>query len=344
MATKKTHPTTAPEDVGPLVLGPRSAKGVAMRFLKMALLELEDPTLSSARMRARLLADEDHDDATDRSKRTFERDRAFVREHFLASVRSAIEEARMMPEEALIHRLVQQHLDLLLPPAVAKELAPKRRAAREILERGGDYREGRWKSRVATLSPDALHASPRVAQSVLDAASDSLFRGRQLQVTYRKAGASESTVRILNPLGMVLRFPVLYLIAATTDHEAPHWYALHRMEEARVVDMPCSEPSGFDLSRFLAEDPGSGQNLGRITLELDVDEAIVHYLTERPFPGQTLSPADEDGWCRLTVETTWSDQLVAWIRSWGPALHVAGPRALRTQIKRDLASAQSWYG
>lgn len=343
MARSKNSPQPTEGHHDLAELGPRSAKAIAMRFLKMALLELEDPTLSGAKMRERLLDDPDYDASLDRHRRTFERDRAFVREHFLASVRSAIEEARMLPSEALIYRLVQQHLDLLVPPSISRELAAKRTAARQVLDRGEEYRERRWKSRVATLSPDALHEAPQVAPAILESVSDSLLRGRQIRLRYRRAGDSEAGDRVLNPLGLVLRFPVLYLIADSDERPGPRWYALHRMSDAQVTDQPCNEPPGFQLSRFLADDAGSGPNFGTITLELDVDEAIVHHLIERPFPGQTLSEPDEDGWCRLTVETAWTDQLVVWIRSWGPALHVAGPAALRKQIVKDLVEARSWY-
>ncbi len=318
----------------------RSAKDAAVRYLRMALLELEGENLTAAQLLDRL-AREDSDRL--RGERTIARDRHFVRQRFLPLILDALNEAQTTPAEALIHQLVRQHLDRLVPPITQSEISAKRRAAASVLERGHASREGQWRHKIATLSSDALHDPPQLPEDTWRTVADALYRGRQLRLRYQRAGASRVSNRTLHPLGLVLRYPVLYLIACTDDPAKVGWYALHRMSDMEILDLPAIEPAGFSLSRFLAHDPGLGQHVGEIDLELDVSEDIVHYLHERPFPGQTLDPPDENGWCRLRIRIEQTDQLVAWIRSWGPALRVMSPTSLRRQLMQDLRETQAFY-
>jgi predicted DNA-binding transcriptional regulator YafY len=317
----------------------RSAKEAARRYLQMALHLLDDPHVSSAELYRKMLQE---GDGEPRSKRTFERDRRFVQEHFLSEVKSALEEARMPPEEALAHQLLRRNLDLLLPPSSRIELGPKLEASERVLRRQGDYREGRWQERVAVLSPDALQQPPELDEAVWRSVSDALLTGRQLSLAYR-GGSKPGKTRVLNPLGLVMRFPVLYLVACTSDTSKVGWYALHRMSSVEVLQDISTEPKGFSLQRFIDTDPGLGANQGDIDLVLNVDEAIVHHLIERPFPGQRLQPPDEDGWCRLEVRIGMTDRLIEWIRSWGPAVHVEAPASLQAYIVECLQTTRDWY-
>lgn len=317
----------------------RSAKEAATRYLQIALHLIDDPEISSADLYRRLLRE---GDGGTRSKRTVERDRLFVQGQFLGEVKAALEEARMAPEEALAHQLLRRNLNLLLPPSTHLGLATKREASERVLRRQGDYREGRWQDRVAVLSPDALHLPPSLDETVWRTVSEALLRGRQVELVYR-GGSKAGRPRVLNPLGLVMRFPVLYLIACPADTAKVAWYALHRMTDVRILEELSTEPKGFSLQKFLAKDPGLGVSMGDIDLELDVDEAIVHYLIERPFPGQTLHPVDEDGWCRLEVRTGMTDRLIEWIRSWGPAVRVEGPAKLQELIVEQLDETRDWY-
>jgi len=332
-AQKRRKPPSAREPSS------RSAKDAATRYLQMALHLIDDPEISSANLYRKMLQETDGDT---RSKRTFERDRHFVQDHFVGEVKAALEEARMAPEEALAHQLMRRNLDLLLPPSSRVGLALKREASEQVLRRQGDYREGRWKDRVAVISPGALHMPPELNEVDWRAVSEALLTGRQVELVYR-GGSKPLTPRVLNPLGLVMRFPVLYLIACPADSSRVAWYALHRMAEVQILDTLSAEPNGFSLQRFVAKDPGLGFNQGEIDLELDVDEAIVHHLIERPFAGQSLRPADDDGWCRLEVRIDMTDRLVEWIRSWGPAVRVEGPAKLQASIVKSLEETRGWY-
>ena len=84
--------------------------------------------------------------------------------------------------------------------------------------------------------------------ALLAPVATAVWEGRRLEITYRSFDADEETHRVLDPLGLVLKAGVWYLVAAR-DAET-RTYRVSRIRAARVVDEEAVRPEGFDLERF----------------------------------------------------------------------------------------------
>ena len=115
-----------------------------------------------------------------------------------------------------------------LPPE--RQAAAERIAARFHLDPAG------WFTAV-----EASERLPAIAAAVWDC--------RRLKVRYRSwKGESD---RLLEPLGLVLKAGVWYLVAATADH-GPHTYRVGNILDMTPAEDAFQRPAGFDLSAFWA--------------------------------------------------------------------------------------------
>jgi predicted DNA-binding transcriptional regulator YafY len=106
----------------------------------------------------------------------------------------------------------------LLAVTPAEQRAPFQRAAERILvEPAG------WRSREAT--------PPHLA-----ALQEAVFSARRVRLRYRSAGATRASTRTLDPIGLVAKGGVWYLVAATRDGE--RLFRVDRVVDLDVLDDP----------------------------------------------------------------------------------------------------------
>ena len=69
---------------------------------------------------------------------------------------------------------------------------------------------------------------------------------------YRRKGEAESRGYVLNPLGLIQRGPVSYLLASVAGYDEPRSFVLHRFQRANMLEDPATRPKGFDLPSYLS--------------------------------------------------------------------------------------------
>src|SRR5690349_15363857 len=79
---------------------------------------------------------------------------------------------------------------------------------------------------------------------------EAVLRGRRLRIVYRPLDG-EAGERVVDPLGLVAKTTVWYLVARR-DGEM-RVYRIARMREAELLDEPCARPEGFDLAAYWRE-------------------------------------------------------------------------------------------
>src|SRR6202521_2115181 len=93
---------------------------------------------------------------------------------------------------------------------------------------------------------------------------DAVFADRRLRLRYRRAEA-QVTERVVDPLGLVLKAGVWYLLAdAAGDRRL---FRLSRVEGAEALDEPARRPRGFDLAAAWRQQSASW-DAGRAALEV----------------------------------------------------------------------------
>ena len=121
----------------------------------------------------------------------------------------------------------------------------------------------------AALPPPLLHSANLVrdrfhldapgwyaqgdASPHLGRVADALWHQRRLRVGYRRWKAPTDVRRTLDPLGLVLKAGVWYLVAAADDGRGPRTYKVNQILTVEVTDERFERPSTFDLRAFWAE-------------------------------------------------------------------------------------------
>lgn len=253
---------------------------------------------------------------------------------------------------ALTLHLVDSHLRHLLPQSVMQQLAPQFRAARDHLDKLTQNQLARWPRRVRAIPNGQALIPAEIQPQVWIAVSEALVGQRQLRVSYRSRskGGEAKTLR-LHPQSLVSRHAVSYLVAMADDYEDLRHFALHRIEQADVLeDAPARQRDDHDIDAYIAAGAfgtprsGAGQENG-VELVADVDAQTAWLLRETPLaPGQALAPLPDRGdWHRLRVQLPDNQETLWWILGLNSRIRVHAPAHWVADIRAHLEATLRLY-
>lgn len=248
--------------------------------------------------------------------------------------------------EALSLTLVEQFLARMLPLSLWRSFQPRLAHAQEKLEAlRGRNKAARWAEKVRYVSPTLPLLPPKIDENVLEGVQQALINDRQLEVQYRGAGTEQAKRLTLNPLGLIQRGPVTYLVATAFKYTDIRYYALHRIETAEVGLNDALHPEDFSLADHLAAGHGhfvTYDSEGEIQLEVRVLPELAQILAETPISGDMACSGDPG---RPTITATVTDtwQLRWWILSQGSRIEVVKPAKLRDEIKGEVGRMARLY-
>lgn len=253
----------------------------------------------------------------------------------------------MSVSEALAIRLVETHLQQLLPASMLEGLNgvfSLAQAKLDQLEEQNHNHAKDWLDKVRVVPPAQQLLPPVVNEAVQSAIYQGLLDDRQLMVSYQSASSDRPKDYVLHPLGLIMRGPVTYLVACARDYSDAHLYALHRFSQVEVLSAAARTPEGFNLDAAIAGGLADFANQGEpIHLELRCWEEVAAFLAETPLTAnQTLTP-QEDGWVRLTATVNDTRQLRWWLLGQGAGVEVCGPEALRSEVLDALQQTLANY-
>jgi len=252
----------------------------------------------------------------------------------------------MEPTTALAFRLAEEYLAPLLPQATLKHLESHFQRAREVLKPMRGNRLGLWPDKVLVIGrgPDLM--PPLVEPEVQDAVYQALLEDRQLAITYRSKDAEKPKSYPLNPLGLVFRDGVVYLVGTAKEYEDVRHFVLHRVSAAKLLDTPCRRPAGFDLTAYVKEQKHFAYPVSKRAIELEAlfeANAAVH-LAERLLSKDQRLIQQKDG--RVLLRTTVKDSLELrwWLLGFGDKVEVLAPKALREEFAAIAHRMAGQYG
>jgi predicted DNA-binding transcriptional regulator YafY len=184
-----------------------------------------------------------------------------------------------------------------------------------------------------------LHVDPTGWRRAEEAAphlpllEQALRAGRRVAMTYERTFDPSAVEREVDPLGLVAKGAVWYLIAAVGDQVRT--YRASRIREVRVLDEPAARPPGFDLAAWWAT------SRAEYEARLPVFRARVriapHALARARFGWrfgriEEEAAADADGWvsCGLRFDTI--DVAVEALLGLGRDAEIADPPELRERV------------
>lgn len=233
------------------------------------------------------------------------------------------------PQAALMFHLVEKYLRPLLPATTVDYLAPWFRTADHVLDSTGNGLSA-WRGKVRVLpSGQPLHP-PVMAAQVQATVTQALFQEKRLAVTYHPRGEKGVRDYIVNPLGLVVRDHVMYLVCTLWDYENTMQLVLHRIKTAEVLDEPARITPGFDLDDYI--DQGElGWRLSsgkKITLVADFARGAALTFIERPLDLKQVVQDIDENTVRLTAKVADTRELRTWLLGFGKRVVVQEPAGL----------------
>ncbi|HEY7971056.1 MAG TPA: YafY family protein [Candidatus Limnocylindrales bacterium] len=175
--------------------------------------------------------------------------------------------------------------------------------------------------------------------------SEAVWECRRVQIGYDRG--DKTVDRILEPLGLVLKAGVWYLVAAADGQ--PRTYRVSRVSRVTTLDDVFERPERFDLAAFWTESSAAYErDTPRVEIVLRIArdrlDRLRGVIGERPFDTiERLHDADPDGWVRLKVQLDWPNEVTTQILAVGPACELLEPEALRRRIAEESRRLAARY-
>jgi len=178
---------------------------------------------------------------------------------------------------------------------------------------------------------------------VQSAVYDALLRNRKLDVAYMPRGEDEAKQYEINPLGLVLKDGLFYLVCSMWDYPDIRLITLHRMNTASVMDIPCVAPDGFDLDAYIASGELDFAIGGKIKLKAKVNSQIAIHLEERPLHDDQQLTQCDDGLYLLESTAQDTNELRWWLLGFGQNIEVIAPDDLRKEFQQTSEQMAAIY-
>lgn len=182
----------------------------------------------------------------------------------------------------------------------------------------------------------------------LPVVAEATWTARQLQIRYERADRSVRT-RTLDPLGLVLKAGIWYLVATERPNREPRTYRVSRVLAAAVLDDDAFRPDGFDLATYwadyqrdYAERSHPDTALVRLSPAGQQLLFLVGSLAARR-ARRTFGEPDGDGWVTARVPIESERHAVHSLLQLGEHLEVLEPASLRERVAASAAATAARY-
>ncbi|MGH2380762.1 MAG: helix-turn-helix transcriptional regulator, partial [Candidatus Limnocylindria bacterium] len=186
-----------------------------------------------------------------------------------------------------------------------------------------------------------FHRSEEVPQ--LAALADAVWESRRVAIAYRRG--DRAVERTVEPLGLVLKAGVWYLVAAADGQTRT--YRVSRVQAATPTDEPMARPPDFDLAAYWADSISAYErDSPRVAVTIRIDPAVIGVLGEAigsqaVRDAETIRVDDPDGWVHLRVAAEWPDEVPGRLIGLGGRAEILDPPEIReraiTLARRMLA-------
>lgn len=250
----------------------------------------------------------------------------------------------MTVAEAMMLEIVQGTLKTMLPAALFESLDRRFNQAKLKIRTLGDSNNNSvLADKIAVVSPSLPLTPPAVNVAFYDTVQQALTKGKQLAAMYTPMREQQQKAYMLNPLGLVQRGHISYLVATVDDYSDKLLFALHRFIDLQLTATTAKIPADFVLADYVTQGAmqfGSGKP---ISLTARVAPDLSRHLTETPIANDmTLTPQPDD-WYQLTATVFDGWQLQWWILSHSHEIEVLAPAELRQKIIEKIRDAAALY-
>jgi predicted DNA-binding transcriptional regulator YafY len=181
------------------------------------------------------------------------------------------------------------------------------------------------------------------AAPLLNALQEAVWHERRLRITYAR-GECEAVERVLDPLGLVAKGSIWYLVAAIEGEVRT--YRASRVLTAEPTGETCQRPEGFDLASFWEQSAAAfGATMPKYRVVARVRREAVLRL---PYAGrfariEERGEPDAEGWTRVVLRFDVEEMACEYALGFGTLLEVLEPHALREKVAAAARSVVAFY-
>jgi predicted DNA-binding transcriptional regulator YafY len=179
--------------------------------------------------------------------------------------------------------------------------------------------------------------------------SRAVWDERRVEIRYAKREGDESK-RVLDPLGLVLKAGVWYLVARSGRARALRTFRVSRVVSAKELDEAVERPDDFDLaSHWASASEAFLDTMPTYAVKVRVQRSALGYLRQVVGPTQATAAlqaagdADADGWVTVDLLLEFLDQAVYELIRFGDSCEVLEPPELRERMAGMAASMAARY-
>ncbi len=248
----------------------------------------------------------------------------------------------MTSSQAVTFMMVEEHLKHLLPPSLVAEMNPWFDAARRSLPDQNNVKQ--WMNRVRIVPSTQPLIPPTVDHSAQQAIYEALLQDRQLQCQYQSRFSGEEKTYVLNPLALVQKGAVIYLICTRHDKQDIQTFALHRFKSAEVLDSRTISPPDFHVDEYI-ESGALGFRVDYdkptedIELKLTMNAKTVQFFEESALSRDQVIESLTDTLYQVRATVPFTSQLVWWLRGFGRKILQIEPEIVANAVnEQDFTS------
>ena len=175
--------------------------------------------------------------------------------------------------------------------------------------------------------------------------SRAVWEERRVELRYEKRDGAVR--RAVDPLGLVLKAGVWYLVARSGRTSSLRTFRVSRVVGVRQLDDEVVRPDDFDLAEhWAAAGEAFFEQFGQVDVRVRMQRSALHWLKWVLDPAaaraaiESAPEPDEGGWIELTLAMEHLDVAAHELLRFGDALEVLDPPELRQQVA-DTAAAMS---
>jgi predicted DNA-binding transcriptional regulator YafY len=182
----------------------------------------------------------------------------------------------------------------------------------------------------------------------LAALSRAVWEEERLEIRYAKRDGDVK--RVIDPLGLVLKAGVWYLVALSGRTRSVRTFRVSRVAAVRRLEEPCLRPEAFDLAAQWAESASAFfETWPRYEARVRVRADIIWHLRDLLEPGaakeaiDSATEPDAEGWRETTVRIESLPIAVHQLLRFGSGLEVLEPAELRDRIAAEAEQMVARY-
>ena len=172
---------------------------------------------------------------------------------------------------------------------------------------------------------------------------EAIWQERKLVFTYGQNDECR-VERLVDPLGLVAKGSVWYLVAAVDGDVRS--YRVSRIQEVKITDQPCVRPADFDLAAFWEESSAKFKtHLPKYIATLRARASVIPRL---PYGGrfariEHVGEPDADGWAKVVMRFQFEEDACEYALSFGTQVEVLEPVELREKIIKMAQDVIDFY-